>query len=152
MQSGFMESYEHVVVNNCKLCIRLAIFVLIILLNCSKMTDLGKRILECRKRKNLSQTDLANLAGISYAQIGRYETKGTQPPAEVLRKIADALDTTVDYLINGATDEKAKTTLKDSELLQQFKAIEQMSEDDKQVVKKLIDAFITKGRLKQLAL
>jgi len=116
------------------------------------MTDLGKRILECRKRKNLSQTDLANLAGISYAQIGRYETKGTQPPAEVLRKIADALDTTVDYLINGATDEKAKTTLKDSELLQQFKAIEQMSEDDKQVVKKLIDAFITKGRLKQLAL
>ena len=42
--------------------------------------------------------------------------------------------------------------LKDSELLQQFKAIAQMNEDDKQVVKKLIDAFITKGKLKQLAL
>lgn len=56
------------------------------------------------------------------------------------------------YLINGATDEKAKTTLKDSELLQQFKAFEQMTDDDKQVVKKLIDAFIIKGRLKPLAL
>jgi transcriptional regulator with XRE-family HTH domain len=38
------------------------------------MTGLGKRILELRKRKNLSQTDLTNMAGISYTQIGRYKT------------------------------------------------------------------------------
>lgn len=116
------------------------------------MTDLGKRILDLRKRKNLSQTDLANAVGISYAQIGRYETKDTQPPAEVLKKIADALDTTVDFLISGDTDEKAKSALKDSELLQQFKAVEQMNDEDRSVVKRLIDAFITKGKLKHLAL
>lgn len=116
------------------------------------MTDLGKRILELRKKKNLSQTDLANAADISYAQIGRYETKNTQPPAEVLKKIADALDTTVDYLINGDTDEKAKSALKDTELLQQFKAVEQMNEADRTVIKRLIDAFITKAKIKQLAL
>ncbi len=116
------------------------------------MTDLGKRILDLRKRKNLSQTDLANAVGISYAQIGRYETKKTQPPAEVIKKIADTLDTTVDYLINGDTGEKAMSALKDTELLQQFKAVEQMNEDDRTVIKKLIDAFITKGKIKQLAL
>jgi transcriptional regulator with XRE-family HTH domain len=116
------------------------------------MTDLGKRILELRKRKNLSQTDLANAVGISYAQIGRYETKDTQPPAEVLKKMADALDTTVDFLISGDTNEKAKSALKDSELLQQFKAVEQMNDDDRTVIKKLIDAFITKAKIKQLAL
>lgn len=116
------------------------------------MTNLGKRILELRKRKNLSQTDLANAVGISYTQIGRYETKDTQPPAEVLKKMADALDTTVDFLISGDTDEKAKSALKDSELLQQFKAVEQMNDDDRTVIKKLIDAFITKGKIKQLAL
>jgi transcriptional regulator with XRE-family HTH domain len=116
------------------------------------MTDLGKRIFDLRRRKNLSQTDLANTVGISYAQIGRYETKNTQPPAEVLKKIADALDTTVDFLISGDTDEKAMSTLKDAELLQQFKAVEQMDEDDRNVVKKLIDAFITKAKIKQLAL
>ena len=116
------------------------------------MTDLGKRILDLRKKKNLSQTDLASDAGISYAQIGRYETKNTQPPAEVLKKIADTLDTTVDYLINGDTGEKAKSALKDIELLQQFKAVEQMNEADRTVIKKLIDAFITKAKIKQLAL
>jgi transcriptional regulator with XRE-family HTH domain len=47
-----------------------------------------------------------------------------QPPVEVLKKIADALDTTVDYLINGDTDEKVKSSLKDIELMQQFKVVE----------------------------
>jgi transcriptional regulator with XRE-family HTH domain len=75
-----------------------------------------------------------------------------QPPAEVLKKIADTLDTTVDYLISGDTDEKAALTLKDAELLQQFRAVEQMDEDDKSTVKKLIDAFITKKKIQQLAL
>jgi len=116
------------------------------------MSDLGKRVVELRKKKGLSQSDLANQVGISYAQVGRYETKGAQPPAEVLKKIADALDSTVDYLISGDTDEKAVSTLKDAELLQQFRAVEQMDEDDKMTVKKLIDAFITKRKIQQLAL
>jgi len=116
------------------------------------MSNLGKRVVELRKKKGFSQSDLAKLVGISYAQVGRYETKGAQPPAEVLKKIADALDTTVDYLINGDTDEKALSTLRDAELLQQFRAVEQMDEEDKVTVKKLIDAFITKRKIQQLAL
>jgi hypothetical protein len=58
----------------------------------------------------------------------------------------------VNYLINGNTDEKAESSLKDSELLRQFKAVEQMNEADCIVIKKLIDAFITKAKIKQLAL
>ena len=46
----------------------------------------------------------------------------------------------------------AQAALKDIELLRQFKAVEQMNDDDRSVIKKLIDAFITKGKLKQLAL
>jgi transcriptional regulator with XRE-family HTH domain len=58
---------------------------------------------------------------ISLAQVARNETKDAQPTAEVLKKLADALDTTVDFLINGNTDEKAASTLKEVELLQQFR-------------------------------
>jgi hypothetical protein len=62
------------------------------------------------------------------------------------------LNTSVDFLINGNTSEKAQATLKDTDLLQQFKAVDLMPDEDKQVIKKLIDAFITKGKLKQLAI
>ncbi len=63
----------------------------------SQKNKLGSRIVELRKAKNWSQSQLADKAGVSYAQIGRYETKGSQPPAEVLKKMADALDSTLDY-------------------------------------------------------
>jgi len=52
---------------------------------------------------------------------------------------------------NGSTDELAENTLNDKELLNQFKAIEKMNDNDKSVVKTLIDAFITKRKIQQLA-
>lgn len=116
------------------------------------MNDFGKRLIELRKQKGLSQTELAKQIGVSYIQIGRYETKGTQPPAEVLNKLANAFNTSIDYLINGNSNEKALNTLKDNELLQQFKAVEQMNDDDRHIVQKLIGAFITQGKLKQMVL
>lgn len=61
------------------------------------------------------------------------------------------LDTTVDYLVSDDKDEIVKASLKDTELLSQFKAVEQFNDDDKTVVKKLISAFITKKHLQQLA-
>ncbi|WP_157492648.1 hypothetical protein [Flavobacterium sp. TAB 87] len=45
----------------------------------------------------------------------------------------------------------ADSSLTDKELLNQFKAIEKMQENDKSVIKILIDAFITKKKIQQLA-
>ena len=102
--------------------------------------------------KGLSQTELGSLAGIHYTQIGRYENKGAQPSADVLAKLANALGVSSDFLNNGSTDELAENTLSDKELLNQFKAIEKMADNDKSVIKTLIDAFITKRKIQQLAL
>ncbi|MDR3711304.1 MAG: hypothetical protein P4L51_00690 [Puia sp.] len=53
--------------------------------------------------------------------------------------------------MSGDKDEKAKASLKDAELLQQFKAVEQFTDEDKTVIKKLIDTFIVKKQLQQMA-
>jgi hypothetical protein len=44
-----------------------------------------------------------------------------------------------------------KTSLKDAELLQHFKAVELFSDYEKTVLKKLIDAFIVKKQLQLMA-
>src|SRR4051812_18509031 len=111
---------------------------------------LSDRIKELRKKKDMSQSELADKVGISYAQIGRYETKGAQPPAGTLKKIADTLGVSSDFLIYGASDEKAKAKLSDTDLINQFKAIEELDEEDRNVIKKLIDAFVTKKHLQKL--
>lgn len=114
----------------------------------SQKNKLGTRILELRKNKGWSQTELADAVGISYAQIGRYETKDAQPPAEVLKNIADALDTTVDYLLNGNTGDKASAALQDAELIRYFKEIETMPAEDKNALLRVIAAFIRDTKTK----
>jgi len=83
--------------------------------------------------------------------MSRYEIKGVQPPANIINKLADTLGTFIDFLISGDKDEKVNASLKDAELIQQFKAVEQFTDDDNTVVKKLIDDFIVKKQLQQIA-
>ena len=112
---------------------------------------LGQRIQELRKKANLSQNDLASKIEVSYPQMSRYEIKGVQPPADVLKRLADVFGVSIDYLVNGSLEQKAENAIDDNELLQQFKEVEQMDDDDRSTVKKLIDAFITKRKVQKLA-
>ena len=58
---------------------------------------------------------------------------------------------TSDYLLEGAIDDVAKAYFSDRELLKQFQEVEHLPDEDKNVVKKLLDAFITKKHLQALA-
>lgn len=118
----------------------------------SSIMSFAQRLKKARTDKGISQTELGEIVGIHYTQIGRYENKGAQPSADILAKIANALEVTSDFLMNGTPDDLANSSLSDKELLNQFKAIENMNDNDKYVIKILIDAFITKGKIKQLAL
>lgn len=115
------------------------------------MSNLGERIRSYRQQANLSQTELAEKVGVSYAQIGRYETKGAQPPAEVLQKMAGVFGVSLDQLASGSLAEQAAGQLTDRQLLKLFSAIQELPEEDKQTVKRLIDAFIAKRKLQELA-
>ena len=111
---------------------------------------LGQRIQELRKKANLSQNDLASKIEVSYPQMSRYEIKGVQPPADVLKRLADVFGVSIDYIVNGTLQEKAETTLSDIELLKQFKEVELMTENDKSIIKGLIDAFIAKRKIQSI--
>ena len=117
------------------------------------MTNNGfpQRLKELRLKKNLSQTDLGGMVGVHYTHIGRYERGLSIPKTETLRGLAEALGVTTDYLFEGKIDEVAKSRLEDRDLLQMFKEVEKLTDDDKSVIKKLIDAFLTKKKVQDLA-
>ena len=68
--------------------------------------NMAERIKTKRKELKLSQTDLADLLGLSYMTVRRWETKGTTPNASLLPKLAEVLDTSVSYLMEGNDNEK----------------------------------------------
>lgn len=110
----------------------------------------SKRLKIARMEKGFSKSDLANRIGVHYSQIGRYENKGAQPSADVLSKLSNALEVSSDFLMSGSANDFADASLSDKELLNQFKIIERLSEEDRNVVKILLDAFITKKQIQKL--
>ncbi len=112
---------------------------------------IGGRIKDLRTKKKLTQSDLAKMVGLTYVQIGRYETEKSNPSSDILQKLAHVLDTTSDFLMNGASDEVVSAQLADKELLNQFKAVEKLSLEDKHLIKTFIDAFLTKRQIQKLA-
>lgn len=109
------------------------------------------RLRDLRKQKNLSQTEMGLRAGLHYTHIGRFERGASRPSGDTLKRLSDALGVTSDYLLEGSTDEAAKAKFEDRELLQQFQEVERLPEEDKHVIKKLLDAFLTKKHLQALA-
>lgn len=110
---------------------------------------LAERLQQLRKDNNLTQAKLAEKIELSVPQLVRYETKGVQPPADVLSKMAKVFGVSIDYLVNGTIQNKAEEVIDDNLLLKQFKAVEQMKKEDKTVISKLIDAFILKANIKK---
>ncbi|HEX8419283.1 MAG TPA: helix-turn-helix transcriptional regulator [Sphingomonas sp.] len=110
----------------------------------------SQRLRTLRKARDLSQTQLGEKAGLHYTHIGRFERGTSRPGGDTLKRLADALDTTSDYLLDGASDEAAAARVTDRELLRQFQAVEHLPDADKQVVKTLLDAFITKRQIESI--
>lgn len=111
--------------------------------------SLAGRLKNARKDKKFSQQELARLSNVHYSNIGRYERGDAKPSAEVLNRLAQALDISPDFLINGTLQDKAENSISDSDLLNQFKKVEKLPEDKKRLVMEFLDAFLFKSQVKQ---
>lgn len=106
---------------------------------------IGARIKALRKARHWPQKQLANMIGIRYEQLNKYEGGFHIPAVETLVKLADALGTTLDYLITGTDIEESN--LANIRLFRRFQALEHLGEEDQQTVIRLIDAFIAQQRV-----
>ena len=107
-----------------------------------KQITFGKRLLEVRKAKKISQDELAKKTNVHGAVIGRYERDEVKPSIEMAALIAGALEVSLDYLV-GNTD-----LLLDNSVLQRIMDIQKLNDEDKTDALKLLDMFLrdTKAR------
>jgi len=106
----------------------------------------GERVFVLRKSKGWSQPQLAKRVGTSAAIIGRYERGAAVPSVEVAKRIAEALDVTLDYLV---TDDSGPNLFQDRAAYERCKALATLPEEDRGHIHRVIDAFIrdAKARL-----
>lgn len=63
--------------------------------------SLGDRIIELRKAANMNQADLAKAMDVSRQAVSKWENGQSTPDATNLIRLADLLDTDIEYLTTG---------------------------------------------------
>ena len=66
----------------------------------------GRAISEQRKIKGMTQKQLADLLNVSYQAVSRWEQGISLPSVDMIYDIAQTLETTVDFLLNGLSEER----------------------------------------------
>lgn len=71
-------------------------------------TQFGKRLAHARAARNLTQRELADVVGITWSQISRYEAGKAKPRLAVLMKLAEALGVDADQLTGNQAEEEGR--------------------------------------------
>ena len=103
----------------------------------------GKRLLEARKKKGLSQNEVAKELNTKGPAIGRYERDEMKPSIEVATKLADVLDVSLDYLV-GKTDLEL-----DTQTLNRIVEVQKLPHDIQEKLFFFIDMSIRDFKAKQ---
>lgn len=110
----------------------------------------ANRLKQLRMQKGFSQKTFSKSIGMNYTQYNRYEKGETLPSTESLAKLADALEVSVDYLLEGQEEDAAIANLEDKDLLRLFTDIEKLPDEKKNAVKLVLEAVVKEQKLQQL--
>ena len=102
--------------------------------------NVGKRILEVRNKRNLTQEELAEKVGSVPSYISNIERKNKCPSLSLLRKIVKELDTSYDYLLMDDFDMDKKLEIKYKEMFKE-KLDKKTQEEFFNVADNLIKSF-----------
>lgn len=102
---------------------------------------LGEKIKKFRSEKKLSQQALADKLGIHRKTIAFYEKNKTQPPADIIQKMAAIFEISPDYLLSKESQDSSAITVKDKSLIPTFQKIDNLSEKGKDVVKIVVEGL-----------
>lgn len=107
---------------------------------------LGHRIHLLRRKRKWSQADLAARVGATRPQISRYEKGDYEPRLDMLGRIADALDTTTDFLISG----RDPKTVRDTQLKALVSKLDSLPEELRAVVIEFLESLFHVHQVSQL--
>lgn len=115
------------------------------------LPKLSEKLKQARKQKGLTQGQLAQKIGADIQRISKYERGILIPTTEIMIKLSNALDVSLDYLLK---NEKNQVTgkVKDAELIDQFVLVDALPDPDRHMLKALLDAFIKKHQFEALAM
>lgn len=94
------------------------------------------RLKEAREMRGLSQGDLAEKAGLQQTAVSHFETGMRKPSFDNLRRLADALEVSSDYLLGRSTQHESAQHADAF-----FRDVSKLSNEDRDFLRKVINSM-----------
>ena len=117
--------------------------------------SIGQRISELRKQHDLSQYQLAKLLEVSRQAVSKWENDQAEPDALHLIRLADLLDTDLEYLSTGRRNFSRRppvviNTVETIETVVEKPIVREVEKIVERIIEKTVVAFVDKPIMKKV--
>ena len=112
------------------------------------MQHIGKNIKKIREEKGLTQQTIANLIAMHRSNYSRVETGDRDLSIDAINKIAKYFNMSIDQLVNFEGGTPQEVTIEDKSTTEQMQLIQQLDDEDKSMVFKMVDKMLTTKKFK----
>ncbi len=108
---------------------------------------ISEKIKQLRKDKGLQQKQVAIDVGLDQSNYNKIENGRREPSLDVLQKLSAILDVSIDELVNAEDTKKpSAVTVEDKTISEKIRLMEQLEEEDKNVIYRMLDTMLTKQK------
>ncbi|GCC52391.1 XRE family transcriptional regulator [Chryseotalea sanaruensis] len=112
------------------------------------MKNIGKIIKQIREEKGLTQQQLAELINMHRSNYSKVESGERDLSIDAIHKVAKYFGMTIDQLVNFDGTMPEEVTVEDKSIMEQVKLIQELEPEEKSMVFKMIETFLTKKKFK----
>lgn len=110
--------------------------------------SLANNIKQLREDKGLRQKEVANALDIGYSNYNKIENGNREISVKELQRLAEFYNITVDQVLNLDGDIPKEVVIEDKQAQEQLRLISELDTDDRAIIFKMIDSFLTKKKFK----
>ena len=118
------------------------------MVNITAMKHIGSTIKILREEKGMTQQQIADLTNMHRSNYSKVEKGERDLSLEAVNSVAKYFGMTIDQLVNFDGNMPNEVTVEDKSLMEQVKLIAELEEDERNMVFKMIDTFLTKKKFK----
>ena len=108
----------------------------------------GENIKKLREEKGMLQKQVASAVGVHPSNYSKIEKGEREPSIEVLDGLAKLFGVTIDQIVHLDESVPKEIAVEDKTTTEQIKLIQQLDEEDKKAVFRIISTMVTKNKFK----
>lgn len=110
--------------------------------------NIGVNIKRLRTDRGIKQSEIADLIGMHRSNYSKIENGQREISLAAIDKIAQFFNISIDELVHLGDDIPKEVSMEDKTTTEQVKLIQELDQEEKSMVFKMIETFLTKKKFK----